>query len=154
MSGFLSALVDQFQAELERRENRPFLRAAMAACALVAVADGKVSFPEKVRVDQVLETLDALKVFDPHEGIDLFNTFADDIFADLKKGREAALEAILEGASDKKAKTLLIRICLAVSEANGEKALADQVEIVSLCSHLGVDPGHCGLYVDDLKPLA
>ena len=150
MAGFLGTLINQFQAELERRENRPFLRAAMAACALVATADGEVSFSERVRVDQILETLDALKIFDPHEGIDLFNEFADGIFQDAKKGHDEALAAIYEGAEDAEARALLIRICLAVSESNGEKALADQVEIVSLCSRLDVDPGHCGLYVDEL----
>jgi len=150
MSGFLSTLVNQFQAELERRENRPFLRASMAACALIAVADGKVSFSQRVRVDQILETLDALKVFDPHEGIDLFNEFSDGIFNDTKEGRASALEAILEGAEDSECRAMIIRVCLAVSEANGEKALADQVEIVSLCSRLDVEPNDCGLYVDTL----
>jgi tellurite resistance protein len=41
---------------------------------------------------------------------------------------------------------LLIRVCLAVTEADGKSSLADQIEIVSLCSLLELDPAHFGLY--------
>ena len=62
MSRFLNHLTKLYQDQVERYRNRPFLKATMAACALVAVADGKVSFSQRVRVDQILETLDKLKV--------------------------------------------------------------------------------------------
>ena len=56
MSGFLSSLIDNWQDALDRHRNRPFLEAAMAACAVIATDDGTVSFAERVRVDQILET--------------------------------------------------------------------------------------------------
>jgi len=40
----------------------------------------------------------------------------------------------------------MVRICCAVSEANGDKSLPDQIEITSICSRLGLDPGNCGIY--------
>jgi tellurite resistance protein len=43
---------------------------------------------------------------------------------------------------------LLLRVCVAVSEADGEASLADQIEIVSMCSRFGIDPAECGLYID------
>ena len=42
---------------LLRYRNYPFLRATMAACALVDAADGNVTILEWVRVDQVMETI-------------------------------------------------------------------------------------------------
>jgi len=39
-------------------------------------------------------------------------------------------------------------MCLAVAEAKGEKSLVDQIEIVILCSVLGVEPKDAGLYTD------
>ena len=81
--GFLATLTDKFQEQMERHRNRPFLRAVMAACALVAAADGKVSLAERVRVDQILDTLEELRIFDPHEGVDLFNEFTDAIIEKL-----------------------------------------------------------------------
>ena len=146
--GFISSLTEHYREQMERNRNRPFLRATMAACALVAIADGKVSFGERVRVDQIMETLDKLKVFDPHEGVDLFNEFTDAILASPARGRATALKALEAVAGDSETAALMIRICLAVSEANGEKSLVDQIEIVTLCSLLGVEPKDCGLYTD------
>lgn len=152
---FLNTLINNFQESLERNRNRPFLRATMAASALVATADGNVSLGERVRIDQILETLEALKIFDPHEAVDLFNDFSDAILASPQAGHDLALEALADAASDEEAKTLIIRICCAISEVNhdqgdGNTIAADQIEIVSLCSRLGVDPKSCGLYVNKL----
>ncbi len=149
--GFLRSLLDQFHEELERNHNRPFLRATMAACALAASADGKITFGERVRVDQILETLDNLKIFDPHEGVDLFNGFADAILETPETGRKQAFDVLKDVAKDDETKALILRICCAVSEVNaedGEKNLVDQIEIVSLCSRLGIKPESCGLYTD------
>jgi tellurite resistance protein TerB len=146
MAGILKSLVDNYQAHLERQRNRPFLDGVMAACALVATADGEVSFAERVRVDQILATLDALKVFDPHEGIDIFNEFTDAILANPAEGHETAFQAMADVAQDAENGALMVRICCAISEANGEKSLADQIEITSICSRLGLDPGNCGIY--------
>lgn len=146
--GFLQSLIDTYQTQMERNRNHPFLKATMAACSLVAMADGKVSFNERVRVDQILETLEALKIFDPHEGVDLFNEFTDMILASPGKGHEMAVKCLQDGAGDDETKALLIRICCAVSEAKGAKSLVDQIEIVSLCSRLGIEPAACGLYTD------
>lgn len=148
MPGFLETLKESYHEHLQRQRQRPFLRACMAACARVAIADGEVTFPERVRVDQILETLEDLKVFDPHEGVELFNEFVEDILAHPKDGCDRALEAMREGAADDESATLLIRVCCAVSEANGEKHLTDQIEIVSLCAQLGVEPRDLGLYVE------
>ena len=116
---------------------------------MVASADGAVSFSERVRIDQIVETLEALKVFDPHEAVDLFNEFTDAILEDPKSGRAKALEAIQSVADNPETAQLLIRICIAVSEAKSERLLVDQIEIVMLCSALGVDPKEFGLYADE-----
>lgn len=149
MAGFLSSLITDFQVQMERHRNRPFLRGAMGACALVASADGAVSFSERVRIDQIVETLEALKVFDPHEAVDLFNEFTDAILEDPKSGRAKALEAIQSVGDNPETAQLLIRICIAVSEAKSEKLLVDQIEIVMLCGVLGVDSKEFGLYADE-----
>ncbi len=149
MTSFLHNLTHNYREQMERHKNRPFLKGCMAACALVATADGNVSFSQRVRVDQLLQTLEALKFFDPHEGIDLFNEFTDAILSTPKAGHGKALQAVFETVKDRQASAeLLIRLCLAVSEANGETSLSDQIEIVSLCSLLDVKSKKCGFYTD------
>ncbi|MGJ3261206.1 MAG: tellurite resistance TerB family protein [Rhodospirillales bacterium] len=148
MAGVIAILSDKFQEHLERQRNRPFLEGVMAACALVATTDGEVSFAEQVRVDQILQTLDQLKVFDPHEGVDIFRDFSDAIIENPHEGHDKALAAVGKVSEDLEAGALLLRVCLAVSEADGEVSLADQIEIVSMCSRFGIDPADCGLYID------
>ena len=47
-------------------------------------------------------------------------------------------------------KNSVIDDALAVAEANGKTSLGDQIEIVTLCSYLEIDPAHFGLYRTDL----
>jgi len=120
----------------------------MAACALVATTDGDVSLAEQVRVDQVLQTLDQLRVFDPHVGVDIFREYTDAIMENPELGQENAMEAIAKIATNPETGALLVRVCLAVSEADGDLGLADQIQIVSICTRFGIDPADCGLYID------
>ncbi len=150
MTGVLENISKLYNDTIDRHRNRPFLEATMAACAMVAMADGSVSLRERVKVDEVLETLEALQVFDPHEGVNLFNEFADAINENPKKGREKALAAIVnETTQHRDSAYLMIKICVAVSKFRGEIPLVEQIEIVSLCSRLVVEPHESGLYSQD-----
>ena len=146
MSGFFASLIGQYREQMERHQRRPLLEASMAACAITAMADGNVSFPERVRVDQILDTLDQLSVFDPHEGVELFNEYVTAIQENGAKGHAKAIAAIRDFAEDTESAELIVRICLAISEAEGEISLVDQVATVTLCSQIGVDPTKFGLY--------
>ncbi len=148
MPGILGNLVANYRSHIERQANRAFLEGVMAACALVASADGEISFGERVRVDQILQTLEKLKVFDPHEGVNIFNEYTDLILEHPATGHETAFLAMEKIAREPENGALMVRICIAVSEADGDNKLADQIEIVTLCSRLGLDPTDCGLYID------
>lgn len=149
MPGFLDELTSYYHQTLERHRNLPFLKACMAACALIATIEGEVSLSQRLRIDKILETLEALQVFDPHEGVDLFNAYAGAIFEGPEAGRREALRFILQVAqADPEKADLLVRICLAVSDADGSVSLVEQIEIVTLCSILGLSPERYGLYSD------
>ena len=150
MSGILDNLRRLFQARSEKEQNRPFLEAAMAACAMVSASEGEVSFADRIRVDQIMDTLTRLKVFDPHEGVDLFNRYTDGILASPQKGRETALKTIKSVASDMETAELLIDLCLAVSLSDGVTSLVEHIEIVSLCGLIGVDPDKIGLDTEQI----
>jgi len=145
MSAILDNLMHFFQARSEKEQNRPFLEAAMAACAMVSASEGEVSFADRIRVDQIMETLTRLKVFDPHEGVDLFNRYTDRILASPEEGRKSALATIRTVTSDLETAELLIDLCLAVSLSDGVTSLVEHIEIVSLCGLIGVDPDKIGL---------
>ncbi len=147
MSGFLKKLTEVYRERIAKHRNRPFLKAAMAACALVAMANGTVSFRQRIRLDQIMEALEALRDFDPHEGVNLFNEVVTAMQKSPRTGHETAMELILqETAAHPEKAELLIRICLAVSEVDGVIPMTEQIEIVGLCSRLGVEPDRLDLY--------
>ena len=150
MSGFLTNLKEQYDTLIERHHNLPFLKATMAACALVATADGEVSFSERVRVDQIIETLEHLQVYDPHEAVNIFVDFCEAIQSSPSAGHPKVLSQLDVVKDNPETASLLIRLCLAVAEANGKTSLVDQIEIVTLRSYLEIDPAHFGLYRTDL----
>jgi tellurite resistance protein len=140
MSGFLRSLRGLYRAQLERHRQRPFLRAVMAACALVSVASGGVSFRQRIRLDLLMETLDDLKVFDPHEGVELFNGFVEALKQDSGAGHRLARQAVAaEVAGHPEKARLLVRICLAISERDGTIPPPEQHEIEALCRWIGIE---------------
>ena len=154
MAGFLQSLLTDYQMEIQRNRNRPFLHAAMAACALMASTSGEVSFSQRVRVDQILETLEKLQIFDPHEAIDLFNQYTQAILDIPEEGHAKALAAVQNVTADEETAGLLVRICLAVAQAGGEKNLSQKIEIAMLCNLLHVEPQATDLsiHADDSSP--
>ena len=145
MSGILDNLKAFFQARNAKQQDRPFLEAAMAACAMVSASEGQVSFADRIRVDQIMDTLTQLKVFSAQEGVDLFSHYTAMILASPKAGRESALSTIRAVTTDMETAELLIDLCLAVSLSDGVTSLVEHIEIVSLCGLIGVDPDKIGL---------
>ena len=143
MAKLLERLKDSIRTQAARHRNRSFLEATMAAAALVSYADGEVSLSERVRVDQILERLDQLKIYDPHLGVDLFNEVVDALTNAPADGREMALARIKAVAKDPEASQLMVRICCAISEADGDFSPAEKRTIEAICGALGVSFEDC-----------
>ena len=111
----------------------------MACCALVAIADGEVSLSERSRVDQILEAIDRLRIFDVHDAINLFNDHVDAIVADTGKGRERALRAVGQMESHAGDAVAMVKIALAVSLADGEFLDSERIQCEAICGVLGLD---------------
>ncbi len=133
-------LRELFHAQAERLRHRPFLQATMAASALVATADGEVSFAERMRMDALLEELDSLKVHDVHAAVDLFNDYVGALESDREKGRREVFQAVAKLADEPEAGRLLLRICRTISEADGDYLDSERRVIEDLAEHLGLAP--------------
>lgn len=124
----------------KRHANRPFLEAAMATCAYVASADGAVSFSERGRVDDILEHLEQLRVYDPHDGVDLFNDYTDALTADRAKARARVFQAVAKVAKQEESAKLIARMVFAISNADGDFSEDERkagVEIVEVLKQGG-----------------
>ena len=126
--------------ELARFRNRQFLDAAMAATALVAMADGEVSLPEQVTLDQVLETVQELRIYDPHAAVDIYRDHVDALAADSYAAREKILETVARLAGDEAAGNVLIHACVAIAKSDDDFSPPEQIAVRELCRALGLDP--------------
>ena len=134
----IGRLKESLGAQAERHRNRPFLEATMAACALVAYADEDVSLSERFQIDQVLERLDRLKIFDPHDGVNFFNEVVEKLKDAPEEASETALRRIAGFAGDPESARMLVRVCHAVSWADGDVSEAERARIDEVCSVLGL----------------
>ncbi len=139
MESFLQRARDSLRRERQRVRNRPMLEAIMAASALVAVADGNVSFSERHRIDDVLRNLDLLKIYDVHKAIDLFNDHIEAIRTDAAAGRKKALDRLRGIAGGEEDARLVVRVCLAISHADGDFSHQEKEAIGSICRVLALD---------------
>ena len=123
---------------LSRMKNRQFLDATMAATALVATADGEVTFSELSALDSVLESIQDLQIYDPHVAVDIYRDFADAIADNPEQGRATAMAAASKIVGDHDAAELVIRVAVAISKADGELSSQESGVIHELCDLLGV----------------
>ena len=133
-------LVQSLQLQGERLRNKKFLEASMAASALVATADGEVSFSERAAVDSVLASVQALQVFDVHDAVDLFSDFVTAIQEDPESGMSRALGAVTAVADDSEAADLVVRIGCAISRADGKLTEKEKTQVAEIATSLGIAP--------------
>ncbi|MGE4218585.1 MAG: tellurite resistance TerB family protein [Alphaproteobacteria bacterium] len=138
MSDVVRSIVSAIREELTKHRNKPFLEAAMAVAAYVAMADGKVSFSERSRLDAILETIETLRIYDPHDAVDLFNELASELGEDEAAARETVFEAIVPFAKATAQATLLLRIGVAVAHADGMFSDAECGRLKEICRALGL----------------
>ncbi len=139
MAALFRQITDGLRAEIAKHRNRPFLEAAMAASALIAVADGEVSYSERHRVDAILKRLDELSIFDPHIAVDLFNGHLESLANDSEAGWRSIRETVAHFAGAPEADTL-VRIALAMSLADGEFSPQERTRVHDLCGALALAP--------------
>ncbi len=133
------SLLDKLVTEVRRYQNKDFLKAAMAVCALAANADDEVNLAERYSIDRALETEPALNLFDAAKAVRILDDY---IFA-LREEGDAA-KAVLDNkvrrfaGTHKRARTLM-RVAYLIIAADQEIVAAERAEFDRLCALLGLD---------------
>jgi tellurite resistance protein TerB len=129
----LKELIDSIHHVLEKHNNRTFLEATMAACAIVAKADGIVNFAERGRLDQIVNLIERLKLYGPHEAIDLFNEYVEnhDVPYLLEK-----IQKIMDRKSDQQ---IILKICWDICRIDGEINRLERDAIEMIAHKLGLN---------------
>ena len=137
--GTLKDLADTlFGAAARRHKHRPLLEATMATSALIAYADGEVTFSERSQIDRIVESLDTLKDFDVHEAVDLFKDYTEALRERPEAAHSKALAAVARVKDDPEAAALMVRIAMAISGADGTVSTPERESLAEICDVLGV----------------
>ncbi|WP_419905046.1 tellurite resistance TerB family protein [Kiloniella sp.] len=136
-----SLLLEKLVTEVRRYQNRDFLHAAMAVCAITAYSDGEVSLQERYSIDYAIDNIEAMKTFDPVRAIEIL----DDYIYLLKTEAEGTKNElykkikIFEG-NYKKSRTLL-RVAHLIICADRTVDPREEKEFALLCNLLGLESG-------------
>ena len=141
MAGVFSAIEALLAKHHQKVRSRQFLEAVMGASAMLALADGEISFAELMARDYVLDHVRELQVFDPNEAAELFRTYAETISIDPKKGKATVLEAITQLSGDEELASLLLRICVVIGKSDRDFSQQEHEVINTFCDVLGLEKG-------------
>ena len=140
---FLSRLkskAGELKTEALKYKNKDFLNAAMAGCALVAMADGSVSAEEKQKMIKFIESNDALSVFTTSDVIKAFQEHVSQLEFDKDIGQAKALQALHKMKSNEGAARLLVRMVIAVAASDGNFDAKEQAVASKIVKELGLNP--------------
>lgn len=137
MTGLLQQAREAIAQKLEQFRNREFLEATMAASALVATADGKVDIAELNMIDQALETIHELNIYDPHVAVDLYRDEMEALRTE-PDARDRILEQVGRLRDDPEAAVMLIKVCVAIAKSDETVTETERQAIGALCDAMGL----------------
>ena len=114
--------------------------AVVAACALVALADGRLDQTERQKMIEFVNQSEELRVFDTNKVIQQFNLFVQKIERDSIIGRAEAFKALGHIRSKPEIARLVARYCIAIGYADGHFDPSEKQIVTEICMELGLNP--------------
>ena len=136
----VSALTDTLTTELKKYHNRDVLDGAMAACALIAAADGVVSVEERRKMTAFVKTSPMVSVFGTEAALKEFTSYVDRIEVDYDMGRAEALRVIGKLRARPEEAKLVVRTAIIVGKADGDFDSDEKNAVRDIIKELGIDP--------------
>jgi stress response protein SCP2/tellurite resistance protein len=128
------------QELFNRYKSQDVLDAVVAACALVAMADGYLDASERQKMIEFVHQSDELRVFDTNKVIQKFNMFVSKIENDRMMGRAEAFRALAKIRTKPEIARLVARYCIAIGYADGNFDNNEKQMVSDICRELGLNP--------------
>ncbi|MBY0122065.1 TerD family protein [Bacillus sp. S/N-304-OC-R1] len=123
-----------------RYKSQDVMDAVVAACALVALADGRLDPSERQKMMEFVNQSEELRVFDTNKVIQQFNYFVQKIERDSIIGRAEAFRALSRVRSKPEIARLVARYCIALGYADGHFDPSEKQTVSEICMELGLNP--------------
>lgn len=127
----------------KRFQNNTFKEAVISVCALIAAADGTIADSEKKSVAKAIQSFEALKVFDPRELGNLFNSYAVDAVDDF--GRINLVKNISKLAGNREAALMAIQIGIVIANSDNDFAPEEKKVVREILSTLKLSEADLGI---------
>lgn len=135
-------LLAKLEDELRRFRNKEFLKATMAACLLIAEADGAVDPAEEATIRQAFDRLPILRELDRSKALQLFDQYRAALGDPVESARARRIlyRKIERFQGRYKHSRTLLRAAYLVLGADGVDHPDEVREFKRLCGLLGLDP--------------
>ena len=118
----------------------------MAGVALVATADREQQLAEIVTRDRILARLADEHAVDTPSAVATYDRYAKLLSKNPIEGRNHTMERLAGFRGTPEEVAMLIRSCLAVSQADRDFSSAERSVVEEICRVLGADPHEFGVY--------
>ena len=138
-------LSDQLQTKKDQFRNKEFADASMAACALVAAADGNVDATERQRTAALIAGNDLLSVFPPDQLREKFDAYCDKLARDFELGKVEATTAIGRLRSKPEQARAVVSIGTVIARADGNLDASERKVLIDIANAVGIAPAEFDL---------
>ena len=131
-------VTQSMNSELKKFRSKDLLQANLAGSTIIAYADGEVSASEKQKLMGYVRNSEQLSVFDTDKVIESFNQYLTrfEFDATIASGEALQKIAVFKGKPEAH---LIVRVCLAIANADGKFDSTEQQALDQICRSLDLD---------------
>ena len=131
-------VTQSMNSELKKFRSKDLLQAIVAGSTMIAYADGEVSASEKQKLMGYVRNSEQLSVFDTDKVIESFNQYLTrfEFDATIASGQALQKIAVFKGKPEAH---LIVRVCLAIANADGKFDSTEQQALDQICRSLDLD---------------
>jgi tellurite resistance protein TerB len=136
----LNALIGHLQKNWSKDRQKNIMEAMVAGCVLVAVADDEVSQEERQKFIKLMQRVEESKAFGDEHIVATFDRFLERLDGYGATGRNGLLAMLETVANTQDTARLIVRLCKAVGEADGNFDDNEKAVVREICTRLKLNP--------------
>ncbi len=133
-------LLDKLGGEVNRYQDKEFLKATMAVCALTALADEEVSLEERRDIDQAIRLEPSLATFNLEKANKILDSYIFELTRSCEAGKNVLYDKVRRIARDHKKARTVMRVSYLIITADHQVHDKELAEFKRLCGILQLDP--------------
>ena len=134
-------LTDKLAAEIGHYQDKDFVKAAMAVCALTALADGRMDRVERLKIERVIKSEPGLREFDFEKASEILERYCDALQRHGDVAQNILYNKVRRMAGHRKKARTLLRAAYLIIQADHVVQDEEKREFQRLCEVVELEPG-------------